>query len=102
MCEWKESHQCSTKDTDDVTDCHHEETSVLPSSSNETSDNEGDDLKGSTSTIEQSGIDGREAQSLDNRPAEVGKDPVGHARTKHGYGCDISKRKSRKFEVAKN
>jgi hypothetical protein len=36
--EWKESHQGSTKDTDDVTDSHHEETGVLPSSSNNTGD----------------------------------------------------------------
>ena len=36
--EWKESHQGSTEDTDDVTDSHHEETGVLPSSSNDTGD----------------------------------------------------------------
>ena len=38
MGEWKESHQGSSKDTDDVSDSHHEETGVLPSSSNDTGD----------------------------------------------------------------
>jgi hypothetical protein len=44
VCEWEEGHQGGTKDTDDVTDSHHEESSVLPSSSNDTSNQERDDL----------------------------------------------------------
>ena len=84
--EWKESHQSSSKDTDDVTDSHHKETSVLPSSSDETGDKERDDLEGSTSTVKEGGVDGGETQSLDDRSREVGEDTVGHTTSEHGDG----------------
>lgn len=43
--ERQEGHEGSTKDTDDVSDSHHEQSGVGPSSGNETSDKQGNDLE---------------------------------------------------------
>jgi hypothetical protein len=66
MCEGQEGHEGGSKDTDYVTDSHHEQTGILPSSSDDTGDKEGDDLKGSSGTVEESSIDRGETQSFDD------------------------------------
>lgn len=84
--EREEGHEGGTKDTNDVTDSHHEQSSVGPSSGDQTSDQERDDLERSTGTVEQSGVEGRVAETLDDGTGKVGQNTVGDRRTKHGDG----------------
>ena len=40
-------------------------------------------MKGSTSTIEKSGVDGRETETFDDRAREVGEHTIGHRGPEH-------------------
>ena len=56
-CERQERHEGGSEDTDQVTDRHHEETSVGPSGGNKTGDEKGNDLERSSGTVEEGGVE---------------------------------------------
>lgn len=84
--ERQEGHEGGTKHADQVANSHHEESGVGPSGSDDTGDQEGDDLEGSTGTVEQSGIEGGKAETSDDGARKVGQDTVGDRGSKHGNG----------------
>lgn len=66
------------QDTQDVSDCAHDDTGVLELSRNDTSDEQTDNLERSSSTVEKSSVEGGEAKTLDDGAGEVGQDTVGN------------------------
>lgn len=50
--EWQECHQRCTKDADQISDCHHKQSRVSPSSSYNTSNKERDHLEGSPGAVQ--------------------------------------------------
>jgi len=84
--EGEEGHHSGTEDTDQITDGHHEKTSVSPSGSDKTGNEQRDDLERSPSAVEKSGVEGGVTETFDDGTGEVGQDPVGDGRTKHGNG----------------
>jgi hypothetical protein len=82
----QEGHETGSENTDEVSGGDTDHTAVLEFGGDDSSNEEGDHLKGSSSTVEKGCVQGAETQTLDDRTGEVGQDTVGNRRTKHGQG----------------